>query len=184
MQFTFCEIHNHISSIHSEASDSGPSVHFLTFLSNKTFQWFPVQNYEDNFFEISSFSTWNNLSPCNLSMSKSLQIQALRTTILPVALPGCETWSHSKGGTLIQFVWGKYLFLRGDATPHWKKLRNKKLHSLLTIRQLIILTLTKCGKSWSCKLIWSGSGLCLMTDFPNTKPTNRLQFSHNCRSFW
>jgi hypothetical protein len=74
--------------------------------------------------------------------SKNVKIRKYKTTIFPVVLYGCETWSLDiKGGTLRVFekrvlrrIFGPK---RGEVTGDWRKLHIEELHNSYFLPQII-----------------------------------------------
>jgi hypothetical protein len=70
-------------------------------------------------------------------LSKNLKVKICKTTILPLVLYGCETWSLTlreehrlrvfENGVLR----GKFGPKRDDVTGEWRKLHNEELHNLI-----------------------------------------------------
>jgi hypothetical protein len=60
-------------------------------------------------------------------LSKNVKIRIYKTTILPVVLYGCETWSHIRGGTQTEGVselGAEENIWRDEVTGGWTKLHN------------------------------------------------------------
>jgi hypothetical protein len=69
-------------------------------------------------------------------LSKNLKIRIYKTTILPVVLYGCETWSVTLReehrlkvfeNRVLRRIFGPK---RDEVTGEWRKLRNEELHDL------------------------------------------------------
>jgi hypothetical protein len=69
-------------------------------------------------------------------LTKSIKIKIYRTTILPVVLYGCETWSLALREECRQKVLGKRVLRRifgpkrDKVTGEWRKLHNEELNNL------------------------------------------------------
>ena len=75
-------------------------------------------------------------------LSKTLKIKIYRTTILPVVLYGCETWSlilREEGrlwvfeNRVLRRVFGPK---RDDVTGEWRKLHKEELRGLYSLPKL------------------------------------------------
>jgi hypothetical protein len=74
--------------------------------------------------------------PSSLLLSKNVKIKIYKTTILPVALYGCETWSLTLGeehrlrmleNRVLRKIFG---LKRDELTGEWRKLHNEEFCDL------------------------------------------------------
>jgi hypothetical protein len=76
-------------------------------------------------------------------LSKNLKIRIYKTTILPVVLYGCETWSltlreeHRLRVFENRVLWRIFGPKRDEMTGEWKKLHNEELHDLYSSPSII-----------------------------------------------
>ena len=74
---------------------------------------------------------------------KKLKVNTYKTTILPVVLYGCETWSLTMREEQRLRVFEnkelrkKFLAKRDEITGEWKKLHNADLHALYSLPNII-----------------------------------------------
>jgi hypothetical protein len=95
----------------------------------------------------------NLLSSCLLS--RNVKIKIYKTTILPVVLYGCETWSLTLReehrlrvfeNRLLRRIFGPK---RDEVTGSWRKLHNEELHGLYSLPSIIRVIKTR-------KMRWAG----------------------------
>ena len=77
-------------------------------------------------------------------LSKNIKIKIYRTTILPVVLYGCETWSLTlrderrlrvfENRVLLRRVFGPK---RDEVTGEWRKLHNEELSDLYSLPNIV-----------------------------------------------
>jgi hypothetical protein len=76
-------------------------------------------------------------------LSKNIKIRINETTILPVVLYGCETWSltlreeHRLRLFENRVLRGIFGLKRDEVTGGWRKLRNEELHNLYSSPRII-----------------------------------------------
>jgi len=100
-----------------------------------------------------------NLSSSRL-LSKNLKIKIYRTTILPVVLYGCETWSLTLRverklrvfeNMVLRRIFGPR---RDELTGQWRKLHNKKLNDLYSSPSIVRVIKSRIMR-------WAGHMACM-----------------------
>jgi hypothetical protein len=88
-------------------------------------------------------------------LSKNIKIRIYKTTILPVVLFGCKTWSltlreeHSIlvfENTVLRRIFGPD---SDELTGDWRKLHNEELHNFYSLPSIIRMTKSR-------RMIWAG----------------------------
>jgi hypothetical protein len=88
------------------------------------------------------YNSGQNPWSCSL-ISKNLKIKIYRTTILPVVLYGCETWSLTlrqkrrlrvSGNNVLRRVFGP---MWDEETGEWSKLHNDELNDLYSLPNIV-----------------------------------------------
>jgi hypothetical protein len=67
-------------------------------------------------------------------LSRNVKVKIHKTTILPVDLYGCETWSLTLREEVLRRLFGPK---RDEVTGEWKKLHNEELHNLYSSPDII-----------------------------------------------
>jgi len=82
-------------------------------------------------------------------LSKNLKIKIYRTTILPVVLYGCETWSLT-----LREEWRLRVFgpKRDEVTGEWRKLHNVELRDLYSLPNIVRVVISR-------RMRWVGHGV-------------------------
>jgi len=106
-----------------------------------------------------SYHSVQNLLPCSL-LSKNMKIKTYRTTIFPVVLYGCVTWSLTLREEQRLRVFEDRVLRstlgpkRDEVTGEWRKLHNEDLNDLYS--SSIIVQVIK-----SSKMRWAGHVACM-----------------------
>ena len=91
-----------------------------------------------------------------LIVSKTLKIKIYRTTILPVVLYGCETWSLTlreerklrvSDNMVLRRIFGPR---RDEITGDWRRLHNEELNDLYSSPNIVRVIIEKNEMGWAC----------------------------------
>jgi hypothetical protein len=88
-------------------------------------------------------------------LSNNIKVRIYKTTILPVALYGCETWSLTlREEHRLRVFENRVLRTicdpkRSEVTGDWRKLHNEELHNLYSLPNIIRMMISR-------KMRWAG----------------------------